>query len=225
MNATLRPLISVGPAWIGPAALAVAGLMAPLAMVDYQLIFVAEILIWGLFALSFGLAWAVISGLFSFFGLYVNRIGLGAGTAALVISLLSMSAIPGKLIFGAAAERIDPRKLVLLGFALQLSFIAVLRSHPSEGLLIGSSIAFGVSLGGLLPIHGALVAGYYGRSSFASVMGAMGPVMTPLMFLAVALGSWLPRVTGGYDRMFEVFLVAQVAAILALGLLHPLRKD
>jgi hypothetical protein len=34
MNATTRPLMSSGPTWIGPAALAVAGLAAPLAMVD-----------------------------------------------------------------------------------------------------------------------------------------------------------------------------------------------
>ena len=65
MNATLRALISAGPAWIGPAALAVAGVMAPLAMVDYQLIFVAEILIWGLFALSFGLVYG-FGGMLSF---------------------------------------------------------------------------------------------------------------------------------------------------------------
>ena len=52
-------------AWMAPAALLLAALAAPLVLVDYQLIFVAEILIWGLFALSFGLVYGY-GGMLSF---------------------------------------------------------------------------------------------------------------------------------------------------------------
>jgi MFS family permease len=131
----------------------------------------------------------------------------------------------GKLVFGAAAERIDRRWLVWVGIALQLAFTAVLRLEPGYALLFASSIAYGFSLGGLLPMHGALVADHYGRGSFASAMGAMGPVMTPLMFGAIALASWLPEVTGSYDRLFEVFIVSQLLAALSLGLVRPLRRS
>jgi sugar phosphate permease len=179
---------------------------------------------WGI-ALAFGLAWAVIASLLSFFGVYAKEdLRIEASAAGWVLSLLSISAVVGKLAFGAAAERIDARWFVCLGIALQLGFIAILRMQPGYALLLGSSIGFGLSLGGLLPMHGALVAGYYGRSSFASVMGAMGPIMTPLMFGATALASWLPGVTGGYERLFEIFLAAQVLALLALGLLRPVRS-
>ncbi len=53
------------PAWAGAAVLGVCLLLAPLVLVDYQLIFVAEILIWGLFALSFGLVYG-FGGMLSF---------------------------------------------------------------------------------------------------------------------------------------------------------------
>jgi MFS family permease len=178
---------------------------------------------WGI-ALAFGLAWAVIGSLLSFFHLYTERLGIDASASARVMALFSGVAVLGKLAFGAAAERIDRRWLVWLGLALQLAYVAVLRGEPGYGLLLAASAAFGLSLGGLLPMHGALVAEYFGHSSFASVMGAMGPIMTPLMFGAIALASWLPDITGGYHRLFEVFLGAQALAILSLALLRPVRR-
>ena len=51
--------------WPGVALLAACALPAPLVLVDYQLIFAAEILIWGLFALSFGLVYG-FGGMLSF---------------------------------------------------------------------------------------------------------------------------------------------------------------
>lgn len=178
---------------------------------------------WGI-ALAFGLAWAVIGSLLSFFHLYTERLDIDAQASARVMALFSGVAVLGKLAFGAAAERVDRRWLVWLGIALQLAYVAVLRSEPDYALLLAASAVFGLSLGGLLPIHGALVVEYFGRSSFGSAMGAMGPIMTPLMFGAIALASWLPDVTGGYHRLFEVFLGAQLLALLSLTLLRPGRR-
>ena len=178
---------------------------------------------WGI-ALAFGLAWAVITSLLSFFHVYTDRLGIDSGASARVMALFSGVAVVGKVAFGAAAERIDRRWLVWLGIALQLAYIAVLRSGPSYAMLLGASVIFGISLGGLLPMYGALVVEYYGRTSFASVMSAMGPILTVLMFCTIALGSWLPGATGGYDRVFELFLALQVLAFLSLGLLRPARS-
>jgi sugar phosphate permease len=175
---------------------------------------------WGI-ALCFGLAFAVVASLMSFFGLYVERSGLGAGTAALAISSLSTASIPGKVLFGTAAEQIDPRKLVWLGIGMQMAFVGVLWSQPPAWLLIAASAVVGLSLGGLLPMQGALVAGNFGRASFGSVMGAMGPIMTPLMVLAIAAAT---RFSGSYERLFEGFLAAQLLAALALALVRPQRR-
>ena len=54
--------------------LVAAGLLAPLLLVDYQLVFVAEIAVWGLFALSFGLVYG-FGGMLSF----AQAIYFGAG--------------------------------------------------------------------------------------------------------------------------------------------------
>jgi sugar phosphate permease len=176
---------------------------------------------WGI-ALAFGLAFAVVAGLMSFFGLWADRAGLG-GTAPVAISALSIASIPGKVLFGTAAERIDPRKLVWLGLGMQMAFVGVLWSEPAAWLLVAASALVGLSLGGLLPMQAALIAGNFGRASFGSVMGAMGPIMTPLMVLAISAAA-STRFSTSYSSLFEVFLVVQLLAALALLLVRPQRR-
>ncbi len=136
MNATARPLMSSGPTWIGPAVLAVAGLTAPLAMVDYQLIFVAEILIWGLFALSFGLVYG-FGGMLSFaqalyfgagcygFNLATFKYALGTwGALASGVAAAMLFAIPT----GYIATRVRQHHFLIVTVILSVLTSAVLTS-------------------------------------------------------------------------------------------------
>jgi branched-chain amino acid transport system permease protein len=103
--------------WVAPSVLLLAAAAAPLALADYQLIFAAEILIWGLFALSFGLVYG-FGGMLSFAqALYFGAGCYGFNLATYKYALGTWGAI-GMGVFAAVA------------FALPTGYIATrVRQH------------------------------------------------------------------------------------------------
>lgn len=123
-------------AWIAPAVLLLAALAAPRMLVDYQLIFVAEILIWGLFALSFGLVYG-FGGMLSFaqalyfgagcygFNLATYKYALGTWSAiATGIAAAVLFAIPT----GYIATRVRQHHFLIVTVILSVLTSAVLAS-------------------------------------------------------------------------------------------------
>lgn len=120
----------------GIAMLVACTLLAPVVLVDYQLIFVAEILIWGLFALSFGLVYG-FGGMLSFaqalffgagcygFNLATFKYQLGTWEAmALGLSAAVLFAIPT----GFIATRVRQHHFLIVTVILSVLTSAVLAS-------------------------------------------------------------------------------------------------
>jgi branched-chain amino acid transport system permease protein len=149
-------------------------LLAPLLLVDYQLIFVAEIAVWGLFALSFGLVYG-FGGMLSFaqaiyfgagcygFNLATYKFGLGTwgamglGTAAAVIF-----AVPT----GYIATRVRQHHFLIVTVILSVLVTAVLTSGHWRwiaGPYITRSLPFvpEVSFGPLTFSYGSELFSYY----------------------------------------------------------------
>lgn len=121
---------------IRAAALLAAAFAAPLVLVDYQLVFVAEILIWGLFALSFGLVYG-FGGMLSFaqalyfgmgcygFNLATYKYSMGTwGAIGLGITAAMLFAIPT----GYIATRVRQHHFLIVTVILSVLTSAVLAS-------------------------------------------------------------------------------------------------
>ena len=116
--------------------LVAAGLLAPLLLVDYQLVFVAEIAVWGLFALSFGLVYG-FGGMLSFaqaiyfgagcygFNLATFKFGLGTWSA---IGLGTAAAVIFALPTGYLATRVRQHHFLIVTVILSVLVTAVLTS-------------------------------------------------------------------------------------------------
>jgi branched-chain amino acid transport system permease protein len=123
-------------AWPGVALLSLGALLVPLVLVDYQLVFAAEILIWGLFALSFGLVYG-FGGMLSFaqalffgagcYGFNVATFKYSLGTWSAVISGVAVAvlfAIPA----GFVATRVRQHHFLIVTVILSVLVSAVLTS-------------------------------------------------------------------------------------------------
>jgi hypothetical protein len=104
--------------------------------------------------------------------------------------------------------------------AMTIAFLLLLLSAPGYGALASGCAFAGLSLGGFLPIWGAMIAECWGRASFARVMGLMSPVMAPLSMSAIALPGIAFDRTGSYAPAFQGFLGAMLVAALCLLLVR-----
>ena len=74
-------------------------------------------------------------------------------------------------------------------------------------------------------LGGMIIANYYGRHSFGSISGIMGPFQTIGLGLGPIIGAILYDRTGGYKQLFIFALVAYlVATILFFFARQPILK-
>ena len=180
---------------------------------------VAQRNFWAL-GLAVGLVFALLGALLVNLHPYATDLGVDAAAGAWLFTLLSVSGIVGKLVFGALADRVGKRLLMGVGMAMLAGFLLLLLSEPDYELLAGACAVVGFALGGFLPIWGALIGECWGREAFARVMGLMSPLMSPLVMAAVAVPGFVHDRTGSYDLAFQGFLGVLALAAVALALLR-----
>ncbi|ASG22250.1 cyanate permease [Nitrospirillum viridazoti] len=146
---------------------------------------------------------------------YGRALGLDALTAASLVSTVGMTAMAGKLVFGVLADRVDLRwalRLGLLAGAVAMVLFALARDGRP---LYVAALVYGLSLGALLPVWGALTAQCFGLGHYGRALGATRAAMTPINFayplLVGALFDW----TGSYRPAWAAL---SALALLALGL-------
>ena len=76
--------------------------------------------------------------------------------------------------------------------------------------------------GGLNVLSGMMLAQYFGRGSFGSIVGLMGPIQLGALGFGPALGAVVYGVTGGYTMLFLYGIAAYIgAAALMYGARPP----
>jgi MFS family permease len=99
----------------------------------------------------------------------------------------------------------------------------MLLEHGSFEWLLLAAAVFGFSMGGMVPLHGAVTAACFGRLSFGKAMGLLRPVQIPIHMLGVPLAGWIFDTSGSYTVAFQVFIGFYVAAIVFTAGLRPRR--
>lgn len=188
---------------------------------DYRAILASPVF-WIMFAalLLVNLPFALAS---SQLKLVVLAQGLPDATAALMVSIFAVSSILGRVIFGAALDRLPAHLIAALAFFLPTIGLVLLASPYDSLVPVMVGLVFiGLSFGGEGDIIPYLVAKHFSLAIYGSVYG----LLTSAMGASMALGSVLLSATlagsNDYDRYF---LIAAAAAAVgsALFLLLGLR--
>ncbi|MFC2021844.1 MFS transporter [Chloroflexota bacterium] len=145
---------------------------------------------------------------------YLTDVGITQGVAVATVSLSSLFAIAGSILWGRLAERIPAKHCLILVFAMQAVSILVLMYAKTVVMAYVFATLWGLSRGGLTPLLSIIWAEYFGRISLASVRG----LSRPLHLIGNAFGPIIAgRVydtTGSYERAFIVFIVIFLASSL-----------
>jgi MFS family permease len=136
----------------------------------------------------------------------------------LAVAALSLSSLLGALVnpvWGVLADRYSPRHLAL--GALPVTAAITVLYAISDGGMFGFAvvIAWGTASGGLNILGSMMLAQYFGRGSYGSITGLVGPFQTGALGLGPAFGAVVFGWTGGYTVIW-VFGVAAYASALLL---------
>ena len=66
-----------------------------------------------------------------------------------------------------------------------------------------------------------MIAQYFGRSSFGSITGLMGPFQTGALGLGPTLGALLYRITGGYRAIYLLGVLSYILALACIIAARP----
>ena len=153
---------------------------------------------------------------------YLKDVGLSQTLAAGALSvgtLLGALAIPP---MGYLADRFDPRSLALVALPTTglVSVLFLVSDSGDVGFVV--FIVWGTVSGGAHILTTMMMAQYFGRASFGSITGLMGPVQMGALGIGPTFGAVLYSLTTGYTAFF-VYAVAgyAVAALLILGTRPP----
>ena len=137
--------------------------------------------------------------------------------ASLVMSMCAGFGVVGKLSFGWLSDRFSVRKVMAVVIIAQFSGQFLMYGSLDYVTFAIGACLFGFGVGGVVPMHGAVVGKTFGRDRFGAVLGLMRPAMFPIQILGVPFAGWIFDVTGSYDMAFQVFLGLYLFAALAVA--------
>ena len=151
---------------------------------------------------------------------HATDIGFEPMDAAWVLSCIAGFGAVGKLLFGWIADRIDKRLTLWCATGLQGLGIALILNAEQYHLLLLAGTVYGLGMGGMPPLMGALIGAAFGRYRFGRMIGLMNPVMLPIRVLGIPYAGWIFDRTGSYEIAFLTFIGLCIASILVLAFLR-----
>jgi MFS family permease len=164
-------------------------------------------------AIAFALAFSSLSAVLIHLAAYASDLGITIHQTAWIVSAAAGSGALGKPVFGHIIDRFDARITICVSFGGQLLGLILLMGGDGFGSILVAAMIYGFSMGGVLPVHGAVTATAFGRLSFGKAMGLLRPVQIPIHMLGVPLAGWIFDTTGSYDVAFRIFAGFYLVAI------------
>ncbi|MCJ2179436.1 CynX/NimT family MFS transporter [Novosphingobium album (ex Hu et al. 2023)] len=164
----------------------------------------------------------VVTSTHSILVAHIANLGEGAAPGAIAMSLLAFAGTGAKGMTGAVCERIDPRRILVLGLLLQAAAMLLLWSTPLVLVACAAAVLFGTGWGmAWLSAH-VLILRYFG-AAIAGDMVAMATTATTLAVLGPVGAGRIADVTGSYAPAMLVFaiLLACATAIAVMFLRAP----
>ncbi len=137
----------------------------------------------------------------------VERLGLRLEAAGAVVSVLTLVMIVGQLVGGILGDRFDKRVIAIvcmMGHTVALLTLVVASSLP---LVMVFAVLHGLSWGVRGPLMMAIRADYFGRRSFATIMGFSSLVVMMGMMTGPLFAGFMADRLGDYRMGFAILAV------------------
>ena len=147
---------------------------------------------------------------------YGQEQGFSRQKAAFVMSVVTFSAIAGKLVIGALAEKYDKRALFAVVCLSNIAFLITVLASPSYLVLLLVGGIVGIAIGGIYPVWTSITADVFGRDQFAPAIGAMNLITVSFILVSLFLTGYTHKLTGDYALAFKIFLPQVILAAIIM---------
>ena len=141
------------------------------------------------------------------------------GTKPVAALALSISSALGAFVnpgWGFLSDRYAPRILALIATMVTGVAMILFLTVTSGSALFAIVIFWGMASGGLNILGSMMLAQYFGRGSYGSITGLVGPFQTGALGLGPIFGALLFNQTGGYSSLFVLSLIAYGIALVLM---------
>jgi len=159
---------------------------------------------------------------FSLVPYLVEDAGLSTAAAAGVLSLGTFLAV-ANLVWGYLADRITPRRclmIMMIGSGVMMAFLI-----GANGIWMALlfAVVWGVFSGGLGSLENMVLAEYFGRNSYGTILGIFSPLQMIALGTGPALASTVKLATGGYLALYVGMMAAYLLSAVLMYLARPPR--
>lgn len=159
----------------------------------------------------------------------LKSFGVNPAVAALAAGSIAFGDLAGRLGMGILGDRYDKRLLMSIAFTLMSigSLALALVNASVFGFSLGAAIplpvfvvGFGLGFGASIPLRLAMVADYFGRRSYGSVVGVMSSVSAIFGAVGPIFVGAMFDITASYRLAFLILALIMVVAIPMTALLE-----
>jgi sugar phosphate permease len=133
---------------------------------------------------------------------YLVDHGFEAKFAATAMGLVGIMALPGRLIFTPLGDLLPRSSITACLFLLQALSLLVLLWVPGKAGVLGFVAVFGAGFGAVTPARAALIAEFYGPTSYGSINGVLALFLTGAGALAPVGAALGHDLAGGYGPVW-----------------------
>jgi OFA family oxalate/formate antiporter-like MFS transporter len=147
--------------------------------------------------------------------------GVSDGFAAASITLMTGISIPGRLLFGGAADRYPRTMVVAIALACTGTGLMLLATVSEPWQIAYSLPLFSIGFGAAVPLRSVLQAEYFGLKAFGAIQGMILTVTTLFAFIGPVLAGLLYDHSASYRLAFVILACGPLLAIPLVLSLKP----
>ena len=157
---------------------------------------------------------------FSLVPYLVEDAGLSLAAAAGVLSFGTVLSI-ANVGWGVLSDKFTPRRCLMVTMVGSGTLLAYLTMVDSLAEALAFALVWGVFSGAVGSMENMMLAQYYGRDSYGSLLGLFSPFQTAALGLGPSLASLLRTLSGSYGLLYIVMVGAYMASAALLYLARP----
>ena len=154
---------------------------------------------------------------FSMVPYLVEGAGLSVAAAAGVLSFGTVLSI-ANVGWGVLSDRFTPRRCLMVTMVGSGALLAYLTMVDSLAEALVFALVWGIFSGAVGTMENMMLAQYYGRESYGSLLGIFSPFQTAALGLGPSMASVVRGLAGSYTMLYSVMVAAYVLSAMLLYL-------